>query len=116
QQAVELDPENSEAHTALGKVLVRQEQLKEGIEQLEEAIRLAPLDPAPHYVLGFTLRAMDRNVEAAEIYETFLRLMPDAIDGTKMRQWIMHVKGIAEAESAPAIEDDGFMDDEPIVS
>src|SRR5262249_18778491 len=115
QQALELDANNSEAHTAMGKVLVRQEKLKEGSEHLEEAIRLSPLDPAPHYVLGFTLRAMERNVEAAEIYEAFLRLMPDAIDAPKMQQWIMHVKGIAEADASPAHEGgDGFIDDEPI--
>ena len=116
QEAVEIDQQNSEAHTALGKILVRKELLKEGIEQLELAIQLAPDDPAPHYVLGFTLRAMERNVEAAEIYETFLRLMPDAIDAPKMRQWIMHVKGIAEAVAAPDREDEGFMDEEPIVT
>ncbi len=115
-EAIEIDTNFSEAHTALGKILVRQEQLKEGIEQLELAIQLDPDDPAPHYVLGFTLRAMERNVEAAEIYETFLRLMPDALDGPKMRQWIMHIKGIAEAESAPDREDEGFIDEDPILT
>ena len=116
KEAVELDDHTSEAHTALGKVLVRQEKMNEGIEALERAIQLDMTDPAPYYVLGFTFRAMERNVEAAEIYETFLRLMPDAIDGAKMRQWIMHVKGIGEADASPNLEDDGFIDNEPIVS
>lgn len=116
KQAIDINMQNSEAHTVLGKILVRQEELKEGIEQLEMAIELAPDDPAPYYVLGFTLRAMERNVEAAEIYETYLRLMPDAIDAHKMRQWIMHVKGIAEAEAAPDRDDDNFIDNEPILT
>ncbi len=115
-EAVGLDSQCSEAHTALGKILVRQEKLKEGIEQLELAIQLAPLDPAPYFVLGFTLRAMERNVEAAEIYETYLRLMPDAIDAPKMRQWITRVKGISESDAPPAHDDEGFIDNDPIVS
>ena len=108
----------SEAHTALGKILVRQgeTQRRRVIEQLELAIiQLAPLDPAPHYVLGFTLRAMERNVEAAEIYETYLRLMPDAIDAPKMRQWIMHVKAhLGSRDTSPEHEDEGFVDYDPI--
>lgn len=115
EQALDLNPENSEAHTALAKVLVREEKLEEGIQHLEHAIEIDSLDPAPFYVLGFTLRAMERNVEAAEIYEKFLTLMPDAVDAAKMRQWIQHIKGIAHAEVADH-EEDGFEDNAPIVT
>ena len=116
EQALAINASNSEAHTALGKILVREEKFDEGIQHLEDAIALDPLDPAPFYVLGFTLRALERNVEAAEIYEKFLQLMPDAVDGPKMRQWIMHINGIAQAEGSSDMEDDGYVDREPIES
>ena len=111
-QALDFDVDNHEVHTALGKILVRQEKLEEGIKHLERAIQLCPSDPAAYYVLGFTLRARERNVEAAEIYEKFLELMPDATDAAKMRQWVKHVKGIAEADDTSGPADDGYIDHE----
>ena len=112
-QALDFDVDNHEVHTALGDA-VRREKLDEGIKHLERSIQLCPSDPAAYYVLGFTLRAAERNVEAAEIYEKFLQLMPDALDGRKMREWVQHVKGIAQADDASGQEDDGFEDHEGI--
>ena len=98
QQAAMLEPENSEGHLGLGKVRVRQENLKDGLEHIEKAISLSPTDPAGHYVRGFTLRALEHNVEAAEAYELFLKLMPNALDAKKIQEWVRHVKGVAGSE------------------
>jgi tetratricopeptide (TPR) repeat protein len=113
QQIIAEDAKNAEAHTGLGKVLVRQENFNGGIEQLEKAIQLDPKDPAPYYVLGFALRAVERNVEASEAYETFLKLLPDAVETEKMRQWITHVKGAA---SVGAVDDTSVVEDEELNS
>jgi tetratricopeptide (TPR) repeat protein len=115
QQALALDPNNAEAHAAMGKVLVRQEKLDEGIAELQKAVELAPDDPAPYYVLGFALRALERNVEAAETYETFLKLMPKALDAAKISQWVSHIKGAAAVGSGPK-GDLEILDDEPVTS
>lgn len=113
QQAAQKEPENAEAHTGLGKVLVRQENFNAGIEELHKAIQCDPNDPAAYYVLGFALRAIERNVEASEAYETFLQLMPEAVDTEKMRQWIRHVKGAA---SVGIVEDNSVVEDEELVT
>ena len=94
KQAIQTAPENSEAHAGLGKVLVRQENLTDGIEELKLAVKFDPEDPSPYYVLGFALRAVERNVEAADAYEKFLKLAPDALDAPKMRDWVARIKGL----------------------
>ena len=123
REAIQINPNDAEGHIGLGKVLVRQEKMKEGIEALQQAVQIDPKDPAAYYVLGFGLRAVERNIEAAEAYETFLALMPDALDSGKMREWIQHVKGIAVlranvGDDAAAEDDgtDGDGDNEQIVT
>jgi tetratricopeptide (TPR) repeat protein len=138
KQAIQTAPENSEAHAGLGKVLVRQENFPDGIEELKLAVKFDPQDPAPYYVLGFALRAVERNVEAADAYEKFLKLAPEALDGAKMRDWVVRIKGSpstapasaqapsASSAAAPATggvpssgshsAEDTYVDDEQIVT
>ena len=112
KQTILTHPENAEAHSGLGKALIRMERFDEGIEELKIAVQYDPNDPAPYYVLGFALRAIERNVEAADAYDAFLRLMPDALETGKMRDWVIRIKG------APAVApiEDTFIDDEQIVT
>jgi len=112
QQAIAMTPGNAEGYTGLGKVLIRQERLTEAVEQLQKAVELDPEDPAPYYVLGFSLRALERNVEAAESYQVYLRLMPNALDADRMRQWVGLVLGADAAGIVEPIEE--AADDEPI--
>ncbi len=112
QQAIVMEPDNAEGHTGLAKVLIRQEKYDLAIAELQQAVQLDPQDPAAFYVLGFALRAIERNVEASEAYETFLKLMPDARDSAKMRDWVKHIKGAANF-MAP---EDVYVDDEQIVT
>ena len=93
QQACELDATNAEAHIGVAKVLIRQERFDDGIEVLQKAVALDASDPAAYYVLGFALRAIERNVEASEAYEIFLKLLPNSRDAGKMRQWVLSIKG-----------------------
>jgi len=114
QQAVEAYPNNAEGHIGLAKVWVRQEKLPEAIALLERAADLDPSDPAAFYMLGFALRAVERNIGAAEAYERFLQLMPTAADGEKMREWITHVKSLAGRASGVFAEE--IVDEEQIVT
>jgi tetratricopeptide (TPR) repeat protein len=113
-QAIEIDPNNAEGYTCLGKVLIRQERLEEAVEQLQRAVSLDPEDPSSYYVLGFALRALERNVEAAENYQHFLRLMPNALDAERMKQWIGLILGADAVGIVEPLED--AADDEPIVT
>ena len=117
QQAIELEPGNPEGHLGLGKVFVRQDKLQEGLECIDKAISFDSQDPAAHYVRGFTLRAMEHNIEAAEAYEKFLKLMPGALDEKKIREWVRQIKG-ASASGASESENYDFStaDDEEVVT
>ena len=114
QKAIETAPESAEGYTGLAKVWIRQEKLDEAIELLQKAVKLDPADPAAYYVLGFALRAVEHNVEAAEAYERFLELMPAASDAEKMQEWISHIKKIAGR--AVSADEESVVDDEQIVT
>ena len=109
QKAVAAEPNNPEGHIGLAKVWIRQEKLDEAIELLQKAVQMDLTDPAGFYVLGFALRAVERNVEASEAYEAFLKLMPNALDAGKMKSWVANVKGTdvsATPEGEESVEDD----------
>jgi tetratricopeptide (TPR) repeat protein len=109
QRVLVANPNDAEARVGLGRVLVQQSKFTAGIAELEQAVKLNAADPAAYYVLGFALRSVERNVDAAEAYEAFLKLMPDALDAAKTRQWIGHIKGLAadtfDAEQLEILEE-----------
>lgn len=113
-QAMQEFPACAEAHVGLAKVWLRQEKLVEAIEVLQKAATMDPQDPACLYVLGFAFRAVDRNTEAAQAYGEFLRLMPDALDGAKIRDWIGQVKQVTG--QASGTYEEVVVDDEQIVT
>ena len=52
RRAVLIGPDLAEAHQALGETLAEGSQLKEGLEHLENAVRVAPPgDPRPRQAL-----------------------------------------------------------------
>jgi len=109
QKAIAAEPNNPEGHIGLAKVWIRQEKLDEAIELLQKAVQMDANDPAGFYVLGFALRAVERNVEASEAYEAFLKLMPTALDAGKMKSWVSNVKGtdvVATPEGEESVEDE----------
>lgn len=114
QKAIDAAPDNAEGYTGLAKVWIRQDKLDEAVALLQKAVKQDPADPAAYYVLGFALRAVERNVEAAEAYERFLELMPQAADTEKMREWISHIKKIARP--AAGGDEEVVVDDEQIVT
>lgn len=113
EQAIEADATNCEGHIGLAKVWIRQEKMNEAIERLQKAVRMDPQEPAGLYVLGYALRAVERNIEAAEAYESYLNMMPDALDSAKMRQWIQHITGVGAAQAEP---EEIVADEEQIVT
>jgi len=105
RKAVSLDPSFAPAHSELGKVLIKSGRIDEGLFELREAVKRQPDDAGSHYVMGFALRSEGRDAEAAESYDRFLELMPDAEEADSIRAWIAEVRGEeppAPVEAEPA--------------
>jgi tetratricopeptide (TPR) repeat protein len=71
------NPNHWFVRTVLGSALKSQGQYQEAIEHLQEAVRLAPGNPAPHFNLGNTKLAMGRLDESLEHYRRVLAIEPN---------------------------------------
>jgi Flp pilus assembly protein TadD len=77
QEAVRLEPVNTEARVNLGAALGQTGQTDEAIRQFQEAIRLKPDSPEAHNDLGVALDRKGQTDEAIRQYLEALRLKPD---------------------------------------
>ncbi len=77
QRDVEIAPELSYSHMALGLVLRRLGRLQEALTQDEQALRLSPDGAEVHSNYGVTLTEFGRTPEAMEHFEEALRIDPD---------------------------------------
>ena len=75
--AVDVEPDNAEAHSALGALYLRQENLPAAHNQFLEATRLAPASASAHYNLGAVLARQDNNRDASSEFRKALQLDPD---------------------------------------
>jgi non-specific serine/threonine protein kinase len=76
-KAVELDPEDAEAHSARGLALSLSGQYEESDAEFERAIELNPKLYEAHYFFGRALFSQGRYDEAAQRYEEAARVNPD---------------------------------------
>ena len=77
RKAVELDPENAEAHSALGLALSLSGQFEESDAEFQKAIELNPNLYEAHYFYARALFSQGRHQEAAERYEEAAKVSPD---------------------------------------
>jgi len=79
--ALELNPNNAEAHIKLGFLFYNVKQMhKEGMEHYYKAIQLNPDDPRIHHDLGMALLHQRKFDEAVKHLSEALRRMPDGLD------------------------------------
>jgi hypothetical protein len=72
REAVEVDPNDAEAWSSLGVVLVRTGDEARGVEAFRRALRAAPGHPEAHRNLAVVLDRQGRGAEAAHHYRAFL--------------------------------------------
>ncbi|MFH1881270.1 MAG: tetratricopeptide repeat protein [Planctomycetota bacterium] len=81
KNALELNPNNAEAHLKLGFLLYNVKQIhKEGMEHYYRAIQLNPDGPRIHHDLGMALLHQRKFDEAVKHLSEALRRMPDGLD------------------------------------
>jgi tetratricopeptide (TPR) repeat protein len=107
-RALARDPDSVAALDARGQSQIKAGLIEEGVASLREAEKIDGPDPERQYVLGYGLRALGRDQEAAEAYRGFLAHNPDAENAEQIRQWIEEVErgqaAEAEVEAAPEPE------------
>ena len=100
REAIGMNAALGVARSALGRVLAKAGHYEEASKELAEAVMLDPSDAAAFYVLGFTLKTLGMEHDAAEDYENFLELTPDAPEGPNIRSWIESVRSVQDLTPA----------------
>ena len=80
EQALQLDPDHTEARISLGAALAMQGQVTQAIQNYERALTLKPDSPAAHYNLGTALASQGKFSEAIQHLERAVQLKPDYAD------------------------------------
>ena len=74
RKAESLDPSLAEAHYDLGKLALREGNMREALRQLETAAKLDPKGSKNHYALAQVYRKLGRTADAAREVQTFQAL------------------------------------------
>jgi choline-sulfatase len=76
QMAVNIEPDNSDAHSALGTIYLHQDNLTQAHNQFLEAERLNPDSASAHYNLGVVLARENNSKEAVSEFRQALKVNP----------------------------------------
>jgi predicted negative regulator of RcsB-dependent stress response len=95
--ALDLDPDDAEAHAHIGLILYASHQPEEALASVDRALETAPGYPEALFIRGaILLRGLDRPGEAIEAFEAYLAAAPFGQERGTAQQLI------AEAEAAMA--------------
>jgi tetratricopeptide (TPR) repeat protein len=97
---VELDPENANAHSALGGLLTLQQDDSRAVEHLSRAIELNPSQIAPYVNLGEIYIRRQRIEEAVANLKQAIELDPDERDAgaNRARAMVLGIYQVIKAE------------------
>jgi serine/threonine-protein kinase len=105
RRAIELQPNNSDAHWWLGHLLVLRRRTDEGIAELKRALNLDPRSPWALSSLGWHLMYADRLGEATDTLASARRrfpgeFVPRVFSGLLAERQGDHAKAVSELEQA----------------
>ena len=110
---VELDPENPNAHSALGGLLTLQQEDDSAVEHLEKAVELDPSQIAPYVNLGEIFIRRQKVEEAVANLKKAIELDPDEKDAGANRARAM-VLGIYQVIKSDNVIDEVRLESEKI--
>jgi tetratricopeptide (TPR) repeat protein len=76
-QAIEINPENTDAYCGLGAANAQQNKNEQALEDFNRGLRVSQNSPCLHAGLGFLLTQMNRPEEAEDHLRKALKLMPE---------------------------------------
>lgn len=99
RKALTLNPDNAEAHSILGGLLVERGQLTQGHEHLNRALELAPSNAVVHFNLANALTIERRNLEAVQSWKKVVELEPTNLQArTNLGAVLLGLGRLTEAE------------------
>jgi adenylate cyclase len=105
EKAVELDPNSSEAHYGMGKVLTFADRDEEAISEYKKAIRLNPFPPNSYFwSLGLSHAGIGHYEEAIEWCEKAIRQEPESLMARVMMTVVYSWSGRDDDARAEAAE------------
>jgi predicted aspartyl protease/Flp pilus assembly protein TadD len=80
------NPRLARSHVGLARALVGRNRLDVAFEEAQAAVRLAPGDPEPHFILGGLYQRRRQLREAISSYTNYINLLPNK-DASPMATW-----------------------------
>ncbi|HTL51015.1 MAG TPA: tetratricopeptide repeat protein [Planctomycetota bacterium] len=93
KKILETDPSHLATKLIEGKILTYEHNHQDAVVFFANVLESAPKDPSIYFFLGYCLRALEQDMEAAEAFTKYLELMPTAVDASKTAAWIQKVTG-----------------------
>jgi tetratricopeptide (TPR) repeat protein len=95
--ALELDPDDAEAHASIGLILFLSDRPEEALASVDRALETAPDYPEALFYRGvILLRGLERPADAIEAFERYLEVAPFGAERDAVQELL------AEAEAALA--------------
>jgi len=88
-QALEIWPNNADAHFHLGSILMERSNWSDAATHLGRFVELMPEDPRGHYLLGLARQQMLQPRAAVAAYRRTLELSPQALPPANNLAWIL---------------------------
>lgn len=93
QKAVDLNPDNADAHYALGLAYAYRKDFKNAAPSLEKALALNPDNAYAHYQFGVVQYQLKRYDQTIIHFEKFLEMMPNAPEAPQVKSILKTVRG-----------------------
>jgi len=89
QQALQIHPDDADAHNNLGSALLLMDHLQEATVQFQQALQINPGDAGAQFNLGYVLVRMGRADEAMAHYNLALQINPGSVKILAGLAWVL---------------------------
>ena len=105
--ALAVEPQSSRARFGLARSLTTRGRLGEALDEARAVAVDAPQDPEIQALIGFVYERMNRFEDAAEAYERYMGLLPDAEDGSMVALARNKIRLLRDFDGRVPLEIDG---------
>jgi Flp pilus assembly protein TadD len=101
QKALQIKPDNAEAHYNLGNALLRKGSVDEAIIHFQKALQIKPNNAEARYTLGNVLLQKGSVAEAIVHYQKALQTKPNYLEVQNNLAWVLAIAPQASLRNGP---------------